>query len=631
MASIFDRHDLPDHLFNIPGLDFREDLFADRLGGLWFRLGAWTIQPHRDDQDVENVIERQSIMLSPGQFSEIYDELESVGNLINDLGKPRGVLRSEGKENAYSYAPFYRLDLSFTSVSCEPLVFMRPLTSSVELFVNPDLELYFELEERSSGIWWDPSRGSEILRRRVIENGSLHVVEIRVNYLQKYLQARQLSLVVAHYRHLHLFDLSPEAIEAFVKEDIVRGSPDQGAKAVFQNWGLRQNISGLPFLQRRLHLWFEIKPPEININDPWADEPPFDPYKFTLPTQGGSAAPARWKHFQQAEGRRFEGESCDFMDKVYFRQEVLSKYEGASGFEISDTGSVQCRHYWGLVRSTSRIGNELISTAIGDFAEGVPFEEWQHWKQHAVEPPSLETINALCEERTIPDTVNRLVGQLNILNTQLKGLASVMKAEVSVPFWHGSVESLAGRQLKWVYPITADDDEFLKRATLLSTLVIDGLKPQSLRKILGIWDPRLHLSDTEQSLGSRKLLERVSLIAALIEEFQPTSEEIPILVKQAEGYTNSAADPDLQAELERSFGNIRAEFSPLAFLYDLRTHGGITHSPDKTKVAMAVEKLSLPKKNRSRSDYLCLLKLVARSVRQVGDHLAAATENVSRH
>ena len=199
------------------------------------------------------------------------------------------------------------LDLSCTSVSCEPLVFKRP--SNIELFVNPDLELYFELEEKTSGIWWEPSRGTEALR--CIENGNLHIVEIRVEYLRKYLQARQLSLVVGHDRHLHLFNPSPGTVEAFVKEDITQGSPDGGVKAIFDNWGLRQNTRGPPFLQRRLHLWFEIKPPEINIDDPGADEPPFDPYEFTLPTQGGPVAPARWKRFQPVEGREFEGGSSE--------------------------------------------------------------------------------------------------------------------------------------------------------------------------------------------------------------------------------------------------------------------------------------------------------------------------------
>ena len=49
MAVIFNKCDLPTHLFNIPELDFSEDLFADPQGGLWFRLGAWTNTPQRND------------------------------------------------------------------------------------------------------------------------------------------------------------------------------------------------------------------------------------------------------------------------------------------------------------------------------------------------------------------------------------------------------------------------------------------------------------------------------------------------------------------------------------------------------------------------------------------------------
>ena len=641
MTGIFQKCDLPDHLFNIPDLDFHEDLFVNRLSSPWFRLGAWTLRSQCNDRGVESVIERQSIMLTPGKFSEVYDKLGSVGNVLRNLGTPGGSVQSEGRQKEYSYAPFYQFDLSFPSVSCEPLVFVRHLNSRAEFFINPDLELFFELEEKTSGcgIWWDPKRGDEVLRRRTTDNDNLHIVEVQTDYLQKYLQARQLSLVVGHYHHLHLFNPSPETIEAFVKEEdkdlvqrspaLVQGSRAKGTKAIFQNWGLSHNIPEKPFLQRRLHLWFEIKPPEINVDNPWADKPPFDPYEFTLPTRSGPVAPARWKNFQRVEGREFKGISCDFMDRIYFKQEVLSKYEGASGFCVRDDGSVSCRDYWGLVRSTSRLGNELLSTAIGDFAEGVPFEEWPHWKQQAIEPPSLETLKLLREEQSIPEAVNSLVEQLNAMNASFDEFADVMGVEISTPLWGGSLESLAGRQLKWVYPTVSDDDELLKRATLMSTLVIDGLVPKSLRKLLQTWDNYLHLNDQQESLGSRKLIERVTLIAVMIEEFQPDSAEIPELVKQAESQTISTVNPELQAELKEAFKKTRDVFAPLAFLYDLRTHGGLAHSPNMGEVATAMIELGLPERNWHRADYLRLLYLVAESIRQISTHLVAAAESAS--
>jgi len=350
-----------------------------------------------------------------------------------------------------------------------------------------------------------------------------------------------------------------------------------------------------------------------------------------LPTRVGPVAPARWTNFRCIEGRTFEGEACDFMTHIYFRQEVLTKYEGASGFKVADNGSVSCHHYWGLVRSTARIGNELLTTAIGDFAEGVPFEEWPHWQQYAVESPSLETVKVLKQEQTVPKAINFLVNALHALNTAYADMAASLGVGPLEPLWHGSLDSLAGRQLKWVYTTTADDDEFLKRATLVSTLVIEALQPASLRKFLNAVGENLHMNDENppRPFGSRNLLQRLTLIAVLIENFRTAISEIPILVKRAEGKATNGDEPDLQSELEKSYQRIRTEFAPLAFLYDLRTHGGLAHTPNKAQAGTAAAKLSLPEKNWHRTDYLRLLGLVEESIQQVSKHLEVAAQIVA--
>jgi hypothetical protein len=167
-------------------------------------------------------------------------------------------------------------------------------------------------------------------------------------------------------------------IGRFEEGTVTLGSPAQGVKAIV-NSDQRDDVPRTaPFLLRKLRLWFEIKPPAIDIEDPWAEELPFDPYKFTLPTDEGPVAPARWKHLRQIEVRKFDGVTCDFATPVFFRQEVLVKYQGASGFDVGDDGSVSCYGEWGLTRGTWRLGNELLATAIGDFAEGIPFYEWLH-------------------------------------------------------------------------------------------------------------------------------------------------------------------------------------------------------------------------------------------------------------
>ena len=189
------------------------------------------------------------------------------------------------------------------------------------------------------------------------------------------------------------------------------------------------------------------------------------------------------------------------------------KYQVMSGYELKDDGSVSCRDYWALNRSTGRIGNELVYTAIGDFAEGVPFEEWPHWLQYASEPPNQDALTAARQEMPIPEAVNKLFTSLKRLNASFSEMAKSRGVILDTPLWEGSLDSLAGRQLKWVYPTTSDDDEFLKRATLTSTLFLDGLQIAPVRSFLGTIHPKLHetFDRPPKPLGSRKLLERAAL------------------------------------------------------------------------------------------------------------------------
>jgi hypothetical protein len=273
----------------------------------------------------------------------------------------------------------------------------------------------------------------------------------------------------------------------------------------------------------------------------------------------------------------------------------------------------------------SRLGNELLATAIGDFAEGIPFEEWPHWHQHAVAPPSAETVAVLREQQAVPAAVNSVFQPLNQLDTAFGALAFRLGADIPEVVWRSSLDSLAGRQLKRVYPATAGDDEFLKRATLTSTFVLDALQPVPLRKLLVAVGEKLHLNDETppRPLGSRNLLQRVTLIAAIIENFRPEMAAISTLVLHAEG-KSKAAEPELQSELENLFRQLRLEFAALAFLYDLRTHGGLAHHPDVTKAQAAAVNLGLPGENWHRTDYLHLLSLVAESVLRITEHLRNA-------
>lgn len=630
MTGIFNRGDLPDDLSSVSELDFTADLLADSVDGPWFRLGARTDGATPDARRVKDETLRESLLLPPGAFVKVFSKLDSVGNVLASLGKPSGSLRQDGCRKDYLYEPYHRFEIPFTDVVGEPLVFLHEQVSHVGLFINPDLWMYLGLEEKSpgSGIWWDPRRVIDVIVRRTID-GKLQTIDIRSDYLLKYLQARQMCLVVGHYRQLLLFRPTQNQIDAFQTGDISIGTATQGSKALLQNWGLQQGVGrGDKYLQRRLHLWFEVPPPSIDIEDPWTVEPAFDPCAFTLPTKVGPVAPARWRHSRRAEGRTYDGVTCDFMELVYFRQEVLMKYQVMSGYEIKDDGSVSCRDYWALNRSTGRIGNELVYTAIGDFAEGVPFEEWPHWLQFASEPPNQDALTAARQETSIPEAVNKLFTSMKRLSASFSEMAESRGVILDAPLWQGSLDSLAGRQLKWVYPTTSDDDEFLKRATLTSTLFLDGLQIAPVRSFFGTIHPKLHESFDKppKPLGSRKLLERAAFVTLLIKELQPKDSMLVKVARVAEGKDAAMFDPDLKDELKDLHNRVHKEFAPLAFLYDLRVFGGLAHPPNRQKAATVAAQLGLAQGNWHRTDYLSLLRLVSECFDGISTYFDAAID-----
>lgn len=608
---IFTEDDLPSHLSVITELDFAKDLKSDPLASQWFRLGAWTISSSKRKGNIADVVSRQALLISPEDFENLYPSLDAIGNCIDHLGKPGGVQSYGENGPQYRYNPFYQFELR-AGIKGEPLVFVGDASRTPKFMINPDILLLFELEEREGekGTWWDNSASTEVIRQELIEDGNCEIVVIRTSYLLKYLRSRQKALLVGHYRHLHLYAPTQEMVDKFIQEDLTIGTPEKGAKAIFNNWGYRKDFDE-PFLQRRLHLWFQITPPPLDLNDPWADKPPFDPYTFMLTTHEGQVAPARWKHFSNKDYKKFQGAPGNFLQEVYFKQEVLSKYENTVGFSVEDDGSVTCKHYWALNRSTRRHGNELLSTYIGDFAEGIPFEEWQHWKQFEAEYPSVDAIRTIGQERTIPYAVNNLVRMLSNLNSAMRALSRAQNLQSDFKLWNGSLDSLAGKLIKFVYPNNADEEEFIKRSTLVSTLVIDELSVEFLRLILNTFGADLHKSFFGNSnLGSRKLLQRLILVLAITKQVKPDPAKVSEYVKIAEDPQQtipSDVDAELVLELKGIYKEIFDLFSPLALLYDLRIYGGLAHPPSMEKARGTAVQLGLPANGWQRRHFLDLV------------------------
>jgi hypothetical protein len=613
--------EIPGSLKAIPELDFTSDISQDPLKQEWLVLGALSGKRFTTEQGVEEIVESQSLLIKLNDFAKIYDRLKSIGDSLHGLGESSAWIRETGRKKQYGYSPFYEFDLH--GIRAEPLVFHTPHAATRDLFVNPDLVFCLELTplNQLQDLWVDPRRATHVLRRATRGKDERLVVEIRTKYLLRYLKTRQKALLIGHYRHLHLYNPPQRSVSIFVEGNLEIGSVSVGVKALLQNWGLRRDVPlSPPFLQRRLHLWRKIDAPRLDMSNPWDETIPFDVTQFTLPTAEGDVAPGRWKSFPGWEKARFAGTRCNFMDRIYFQADVLQKYEGTPNFSVLDDGSVICGGWWSLQRSTYRIGNALVSTAIGDFAEGVPFEEWPHWKQHSVAPPDDQALQRYLQESPLPGIINRLLDSLEELN----GVAIYCEGHFSAlrhgPVWAGDGQDEAIHRLKSAYPDSARDEELLLRATHLSTVVDGGLHAEALRQILGMFGSGLQLKDPQKSksntLGSLKLLERWALIATIVHQLSLSKfGKLKSLVIGAE----SPARPpklgeDLWNELSAMRRTIAAEMAPLFCLNDIRNSGGTAHPLSSKKISKALNGFGLPPSGFTRLSFLALVKTVTETL-----------------
>lgn len=620
---------LPKSLSAIPELDLSNDLTAPRLSTDWFRLASIG---KRDTEVGEDAIRRKSFLLKRGMFSRIYTKLGSVYHHTNNLGTPRSMVEDDGNAPRYMYQPFYQYQLDFIDCTAEPLAFEMPIKSGIDLILNPDIYLYLRLEKLNPDgkLWWDPVRSIEVIRTTVSDDTSVQSIDIRVDYLEKYIQARQMSLVVGHYRHLLLRYPTEEVMTKFEREELTLGSAKTGTKAMMQSYSDEDHrMSNPAFAMRRLDLWFEIKPSKLDINDPWSDEPSFDVHNFTFQTDEGDVAPGRWKDFKGKNYEKFAGVVGDFSDVIFFKQEVLSKYQGTVGFTITDNGGITCFDEWGLTRSTWRIGNELIATWIGDFAEGVRLCEWPHWKQFSTSPPSEQAVELFGKELPIPKGVSNLCHALDALNGAFSELTELLGNHEPL-VWTGSEKSLACRQLKWVYPVASGEEEFLTRATLMSTLVVEELHGPALRRVLSSLDSNFdkNSEDSPRPLGSRNLLQRLGSVASVITSLNVDGASVAELVLQAEG-CRSNDDKDVESELRKLHEKVREIMRPLAFLYDLRNCGGVAHSVKINDLRKLTSSMNMPKSGWGRTEFLQLLLSVTEAIDQLRLKFESAAEVLS--
>jgi phage terminase large subunit-like protein len=617
--KIFNRDELPLHLLKISELNIVEHCLTDRLSQPWFCLGE-TFE--KKNKRCEEYLNRETLLLKAKGFEKYIDKFNCIGAQLRNLGHPTVWTSSDKGRVGYRYVPFHSFEIAFGEFKGEPLVFRRALNG--DFVINPDLWLFLALNEKREPehVWYDDEKHCDVIR--MADDGKAKHILIRTDYLKKYLQARRLQLVVSEYRQAIVRPGDDDRFKDFVCGTEVISSNKKNAKVVVESYGPKNDL-GAPYYIRRMQLWSAIAPKPIDKDDPFAEKPSFDPASFLLPTRKGLVAPAR--HLgSMALKYNFKGVHSDFMDRVYFSQEVLVKYQNLPGYEISDEGAIRHKYYWSFDRGVSRFGDDYLAIAIGDFAEGVTFDDWAHWKQFAQEPPDDVYFERVKKSKDRINQVNLLTSELYGLNEMVEYFCLMVAPELAErPLWKGFANEQAVRELKWYIANHANDAEFRKRATLLSTLIVDDLDVDLMRTLLLDLDVVLV---NESKLGSIKLLQRLTLVAKLIAKFR-THENLKDLVLLAKTGVSLPGNEEVVSEIAKVNQDIFELFTPLVALYDLRLSVGYAHPPSADKVAAAIKLLGLPASGWGRAEYLTLLSKLSTAISRIGEIIQEGAQVVS--
>lgn len=551
------------------------------------------------------------------------DDLESLDHALTRGGEFEALGSPDDGGSVFPH--------SLYGVELEPVAYRSAVWPGRILEISPAVPALLDLRGRELAkdevVYVDERLNQEVLRlRHGLGDRRLSTVKIRTAALRQFLAERDQALVLYHFhQHLLRHFTDTEAGEHEIVAGSLSGSIPVGLKTFVQNWGPRGRAwSGDDaYLQRRIHRWRVLRPEDARTRRTRHEHLAFDVRTFTLETLHGPVAPARFCALD-IPAAEFAGvwpnETPAFMTRTWFDIAVLERFEHDPNYDVGDDGSIRCRHYWALNRSVQRTGNRWLSTAIGDFAEGVPMEEWPYFARYAVPPPGDSEYDEACREQEIPDLVNALVDALE----RMAATPSWFAAEGTEPpaaIWNLKSDP---RPLKRHMGSTTDKTEFARRVTELSTLLIDGLDKAALigavEALAGMRAPNEH-----RSQGSRKWLEAYATacrIARYLRTMEPAALAGPVRLGLAWA-TATGEQLEAAREYQQAAGEIRGALAPIAYLYDLRTSGGVAHPPS-AGWAEALAKVAGDSEQVGRRGYLALLTAVGEAVRLIVEDVRAA-------
>ena len=193
------------------------------------------------------------------------------------------------------------------------------------------------------------------------------------------------------------------------------------------------------------------------------------------------------KSAKKAADHKIEG----FMDIVYFKEEVLKKYEANKKFTIGDNGTVMFGDKWGTFRGVFRVAKGFLAAHLGDIGEGFPNEELKYWKQFNVSPSKIPRKERYFDFR---ETIRRMLHFMERSNERIERHLTKFFFDLSFTdkrlFKLDDVDNIL-RNLKRVINKNTTIDEFQSRIIFLNILLLETINTELINQIFKKIDKNL--------------------------------------------------------------------------------------------------------------------------------------------
>lgn len=524
-------------------------------------------------------------LIDSSKVSSILKLVGSSGGIFHHIGHPELWKRPSGESG---YEVESRFDTAVGEI--EAFVVEREDPTGFITFVpRQDFVMFYSLFDRAEGpnrIYEDHMRGvSDVVKFERDE--MLSKIRIMKSYVLDYLFVRKKALLIGYYfgTVMPAKGNVPDDFWKKIKYDI-----DDGKASMLI---AKRNILGDKLIAQ-LDMFKVILPPNQKTLGNFgilADAP-----KITLKTSRGPV------EMKKAVG--IGHDAYDFLSVAYFDSRVLKRYEDDKRYRIDDNGGVHYAGVWGIFRGIWRLGDEFIATRVGNVAEGLPYEEWSHWKQNNVDPPSIEEIRELQKIKPIQQLLNVLVSEVESFGKKQLFFMARQGIEVNEPlfkFQSSEQKDEIIKELKKTFTRMATRSEFLNRAVELYKLLIDSLNGRLLASLVDSYDSTAKFDEQGHLKGSLKLLlislefqtiDRMCRVSGLAEE-EIESKVVEYYSILQQSYIQ-ATDDFLFYEIQRRVKRLREAFHVLFVLYDLRSKAGGAHLGTDREFKRAMNFLGSP-------------------------------------